>query len=104
MKYIAILSVAVIALIGQTEAIHVGHKHRSHSNIDDDEEDEDREIMESIKFAEKKLGTKMKTPTKLAPDGHSPISYDVESNAKAKFSTKFLDSMTDTGDAGDKDI
>ena len=47
----------------------------------------------------------MKTPTKLPPDGHSPISYDVESNAKSRFSAKFLDSMAKTNDgSGDSDI
>ena len=47
----------------------------------------------------------MKTPTKLPSDGHSPISYDVESNAKSRFSTKFLDSMAKTNDgSGDADI
>ena len=106
MKYIAILSLAVIALINQAEALNVGHRHknRSGNRLDDDEEDEDKEIMDSIRFAEKKLGTSMKTPTKIASDGHSPISYDIESNAKSRFSTKFLNSMADDEATGTTNI
>ena len=55
MKFITILSLAVIALINQeASAINVGHKHKSRNGnrLDDDEEDEDKEIMDSIRFAE----------------------------------------------------
>ena len=46
----------------------------------------------------------MKTPTKLAPDGHSPVTYDIESSAKGRFNAKFLDSMAKTNESGDADI
>ena len=46
----------------------------------------------------------MDTPKKNAPDGHSPISYDIESSAKGKFDSKFLDSVAETGKSGDTDI
>lgn len=46
-----------------------------------DEENEDKQIMESIKYAEKKLNQKMATPVKLASDGHSPIKYDTDIDA-----------------------
>lgn len=37
--------------------------------------------MESIQYAEKKLGQKMATPKKLAGDGHSPVKYDTDIDA-----------------------
>lgn len=49
------------------------------------DDDEDKEILESIKYAENKLGTKMKTPHAL-PKEHpfAPIKYDVEEENPAK--------------------
>ena len=46
-----------------------------------EEESEDKQIMDSIKFAEKKLNAKMPTPVKLASDGHSPVKYDTDIDA-----------------------
>lgn len=46
-----------------------------------DEQNEDKEIMESIKYAEKKLNSKMPTPVKLQSDGHSPVKYDTDIDA-----------------------
>lgn len=46
-----------------------------------EEQNEDKEIMESIKYAEKRLNAKMPTPQKLASDGHSPIKYDTDIDA-----------------------
>jgi hypothetical protein len=45
----------------------------------DFDDDEDKEILESIKFAENKLGAKMGTP-KVVPKEHAfaPTKYDVE--------------------------
>ena len=60
--------------------------------------------MDSIKFAEQKLGHKMDTPKKNAPDGHSPVSYDIESAGSAKFDSKVLDQVAETGKSGDSDI
>ena len=46
-----------------------------------DEQSEDKSIMESIKYAEKKLNSKMATPVKLPSDGHSPVKYDTDIDA-----------------------
>ena len=46
----------------------------------------------------------MKTPTKLASDGHSPISFDIESSAKSRFNTKFLNDMASDTSTGASDI
>tara|TARA_B110000503_G_C6748192_1_gene250483 strand:- start:258 stop:419 length:162 start_codon:yes stop_codon:yes gene_type:complete len=46
----------------------------------------------------------MDTPVKNAPDGHSPISYDIESAGKSKFDSKFLADVAETGKSGDSDI
>ena len=46
----------------------------------------------------------MKTPNKNAPDGHSPISYDIESSAKGRYSAKFLNDMVDEKDTGSSNI
>ena len=53
----------------------------SEEDIFNDESNEDKEIMESIKYAEKKLNTKMPTPVKLQSDGHSPVKYDTDIDA-----------------------
>lgn len=47
--------------------------------IKDWDQDEDKEILESIKYAENKLGAKMGTP-KTMPKEHAfaPVKYDVE--------------------------
>ena len=47
--------------------------------MNDFDDDEDKEILESIKFAENKLGAKMGTP-KALPKEHpyAPVKYDVE--------------------------
>ena len=46
----------------------------------------------------------MKTPTKNAPDGHSPISYDIESSGKGRYSAKFLNEMANDTETGASDI
>ena len=46
----------------------------------------------------------MGTPKKLPSDGHSPISFDIESSAKSRFSTKFLNDIAADKDTGAKDI
>ena len=46
-----------------------------------EEESEDKQIMDCIKLAEKKLNAKMPTPVKLASDGHSPVKYDTDIDA-----------------------
>jgi len=53
----------------------------SEEDIFNEEQNEDKEIMESIKYAEKKLNRKMPTPVKLQSDGHSPIKYDTDIDA-----------------------
>lgn len=53
----------------------------SEEDIFNDESNEDKEIMESIKYAEKKLNAKMATPVKLQSDGHSPVKYDTDIDA-----------------------
>lgn len=47
--------------------------------LKDWDDDEDKQILESIKFAENKLGAKMGTP-KVLPKEHAfaPVKYDVE--------------------------
>ena len=42
------------------------------------EENEDAEILKSIAYAEKKLGSKMGTPQRVATAKGQPIQYDVE--------------------------
>jgi hypothetical protein len=53
--------------------------------IKDWDDDDDKSILESIKYAEKKLGAVMKTPVAL-PKEHSfaPVKYDVEEDNGAK--------------------
>ena len=46
----------------------------------------------------------MPTPTKLPPDGHSPIKYDIENTGASRFDAKFLSSIAKTGESGDTDI
>ena len=47
--------------------------------LKDWDNDEDKEIMESIKYAENKLGKKMPTPKILPKEhAHAPIKYDIE--------------------------
>lgn len=47
--------------------------------IKDWDNDEDQEILDSIKYAEKKLGAKMKTPKALPKEhAYAPVKYDVE--------------------------
>ena len=45
-----------------------------------DEGSEDKEIMESLKYAERQLGTKMNTPVAVKEHPWSPITYDVENS------------------------
>ena len=53
MKFIVTLALLALATLHQeAEAIVIRHKHGINNGIDDDEEDEDKEIMDSIKFAE----------------------------------------------------
>jgi len=43
------------------------------------EESEDKEILKSIEYAEKKLGTQLSTPHKVKGDNPwSPVKYDIE--------------------------
>ena len=37
--------------------------------------------MDSIKYAEKKVGASMPTPIRLEGDGHSPVKYDTAMEA-----------------------
>jgi hypothetical protein len=47
--------------------------------LKDWDDDEDKEILESIKYAENKLGSKMRTPKVLPKEhAHAPIKYDIE--------------------------
>ena len=46
----------------------------------------------------------MKTPNKLPSDGHSPVTFDIESSAKSRFNTKFLNDMAADKDTGAADI
>ena len=46
----------------------------------------------------------MKTPNKLPSDGHSPVTFDIESSAKSRFNKKFLDNMAEDSDTGASDI
>jgi hypothetical protein len=45
---------------------------------ENDEDAENKEIMESIKFAENKMNTTMKTPVAYKEHAWSPLKYDVE--------------------------
>lgn len=84
---------------------HKGHKHhkeekdskkpeekdkkpedkKSFVQLKDFDDDEDKEILESIKYAENKLGSKMGTPQAL-PKEHqfAPVKYDVEDSGPLK--------------------
>lgn len=53
-----------------------------------EEDNENKEILDSIKYAEKQLGTKMATPQKLPSDGHSPVKYDTDIQALVEKTTK----------------
>ena len=47
--------------------------------LKDWDQDEDKEILESIKFAENKLGHNMGTPKALPKEhAYAPVKYDVE--------------------------
>jgi hypothetical protein len=47
--------------------------------LKDFDDDEDKDILESIKFAENKLGSKMGTPKALPKEhAYAPVKYDVE--------------------------
>ena len=54
------------------------------------EENEDKEIMESLKSAEKEMGKTMKTPTPVKEHPWSPITYDF-SNVQLSDSDDVLD-------------
>ena len=47
-------------------------------DILDSENTEDKEILQSIAYAEKQMGQKMGTPTRLKKETWSPVKYDVE--------------------------
>ena len=67
---------------------HGRHHHHAHDSAElqtqdeDDilEDNEEKEIMESIKYAENQLGKKMQTPVPMKEHPWSPITYDVEQN------------------------
>ena len=64
--------------------------------VHDDEEDEDAEILKSIEYAEKKLGTTMKTPTPVKEHPWSPITYEFGqqgSSATSRIETGALDAV-----------
>jgi len=84
-----------------------GKKNKSFIQIKDWDDDDDKSILESIKYAENKLGATMKTPVAL-PKEHSfaPVKYDVEEDGGAKdvkLIKKNLESFTAI-DAGDCDV
>lgn len=60
------------------DKVHVQLK--DDDDIFGEEEAEDKQIMESIKYAEKQLNTKMKTPIAYKEHPWSPIKYDVEAD------------------------
>jgi len=49
-----------------------------------EEQNADKEIMDSIKYAENKLHSKMPTPVKLPSDGHSPVKFDTDIDVQTK--------------------
>lgn len=77
--------------------------------LKDWDDDEDKQIMESIKFAESKTGHKMGTP-KVMPKEHAfaPVKYDVEELSQKDF--KYVHNAIDGvekdkgANAGDCDI
>ena len=77
--------------------------------VKDWDTDEDKEILESIKYAENKLGAKMATPHVLPKEhAHAPIKYDVEelTQKDIKAIHKFTSNIEKEkgSDAGDCDI
>lgn len=65
---------------------------------DDEEDNENKEIMDSIKYAEKQLGKKMATPVAMKEHPWSPITYDVEQNMVAtKIDNGSLANLIETG-------
>ena len=86
---------------------HKEHKHHHHHHHDKKEEkpddkrnvqlrdwddDEDKQILDSIKYAENKLGAKMGTP-KVMPKEHAyaPVKYDVEDGGATSLSLSTKD-------------
>lgn len=79
---------------GHKEAKKHHHKHHKHADdkeedkkpdekksfvqLKDFDDDEDKDILESIKFAENKLGSKMGVPHALPKESWAPVKYDVE--------------------------
>jgi hypothetical protein len=68
------------------------------------EENEDKEILKSIEYAEKKLGSKMATPKVVKVDPHSPIKYDVESLSERVNSNELTVSSYNQAEIGDCDV
>ena len=73
------------------------------------DQDEDKEILESIKYAENKLGKKMETPHVLPKEHeHAPIKYDVEelSQKEIKNTHKEISKIVEEkgNDAGDCEL
>jgi len=103
---------------------HKKHHHHHHDsefvqlsdyNADDlfhAEENEDAEILKSIAYAEKKLGSKMGTPERVPTPKGQPIMYDVETlSQKSRTGTVELAGMITSqeekskiGDCDDKDF
>lgn len=53
------------------------------------DDDEDKEILESIKYAENKMGAKMGTPKALPKEhAYAPVKYDVEDTNDLKLYQK----------------
>merc|ERR1711998_674836 len=81
---------------------------KSFVQLKDFDEDEDKEILESIKYAENKLGAKMGTPKALPKEhAHAPIKYDVETLTQkdTKYMHKAVKGIeSEKGDAGDCDV
>jgi hypothetical protein len=79
-------SLQIIEVKPATKKTHHKKSHKKSSTMvqikdtDDilDGDDEDKEILKSIKYAEKQLNTTMKTPVAYKEHPWSPLKYDVE--------------------------
>ena len=82
---------------------------KSFVQLKDWDQDEDKEILESLKYAENKLGKKMPTPHVL-PKEHkfAPVKYDVEelSQSDIKNTHKEISKIVEEkgNDAGDCEL
>jgi len=87
---------------------HHHHKHEDKKDVEkkpddkksfvqlkDFDDDDDKEIMESIKYAENKIGAKMGTPKAIAKEAWAPTKYDVEDVTDLKLVQKDKKLMKD---------